>query len=176
MQHRLQKGIKMEVQDAITKLLESLSQDPSLLQSLQSDPQGTVKSLVGNDLSPQELSNFTKGTEKLFGDEEATRGLMSLLGGSSSQSSINGLTKILLLVGGVSLMKKLLTQSQSSSNNMSSLTQLLGNQQGVNSLTSLIGKKEDEIPDMTSMLNMLSGNQQQSSSGGILNMLGSLLK
>ena len=170
----------MEVQDAITKVLESLAQNPSLQQSMQKDPEAAIRSIVGNDLGPQELSNFTKGTAKLFGDEQTTRGLMSLLGGSSSQSSIDGLSKILLLVGGVSLLKKLLAQGQNTSNGMSSLTQLLGNQQGVNSLTGLIGKKEDEIPDLGGMLSMLSGGaaqqQAQPSGGGLLNILGKLIK
>lgn len=169
----------MEVQDAITKVLQSLSQDPSLLQSMQSDPEGAIKSLVGNDLSPQELNNFTRGTAKLFGDADTSRSLMSLLGGSSSGSNIDGLSKLLLLVGGVSLLKKLLKQSAASSNGMNSLSQLLGNQQGVSSLTSLIGKKEDEIPDLGGMLSMLGGapqQQAQPSAGGILGMLGKLIK
>ena len=169
----------MEVQDAITKVLESLSNDPSLQQSMQENPEAAIRSIVGNDLSPQELSNFTKGTSKLFGDADTSRSMMSLLGGGNSSSNIDGLSKLLLLVGGVSLLKKLLKQSAASQNGMNSLTQLLGNQQGVSSLTNLIGKKEDEIPDLTNMLSMLGGGaapQQQSSSGGLLNILGKLIK
>ena len=178
MQHLLQKGYTMEVQDAISKVLTSLSNDPSLQQSMQENPEAAIKSIVGDDLTPQQLTNFTRGTASLFKGDDTTKSLMSLLGGSNSGSNIDGLSKILLLVGGVSLLKKLLKQSSASSNSMSSLTQMLGNQQGVSSLTNLIGKKEDEIPDLTDMLGMLGGVQQQSNSGagGILGMLGKLIK
>lgn len=168
----------MEVQDAITKVLTSISNDPSLQKSMQADPEAAIRSIVGDDLTPQQLTNFTRGTASLFKGDDTTKSLMSLLGGSSSGSNISGLSTILTLVGGVALLKKLLGQASASSNSMNSLTQMLGSQQGVSSLTNLIGNKEDNIPDLTDMLGMLGGAapQSQQGAGGILGILGKLIK
>ena len=59
----------MQTKEAIEKVLDALNDDPKVVEGMETDVEGTLRTLVGNDVSEQDFSNLTKGTSKLFSDK-----------------------------------------------------------------------------------------------------------
>ena len=98
----------MQTKEAIEKVLDALNDDPKVVEGMETDVEGTLRTLVGNDVSEQDLSNLTKGTSKIFSDKAIAALFLKLLKKKANRS---GLVKLLLKVGGVSLLIKLLGQA-----------------------------------------------------------------
>lgn len=160
----------MQTQEAIEKVLDALNDDPAVVKGMETDVEGTLRELVGNDVSEQDFANLTKGTSKLFSDKAIAALFLKLLKNKKNRS---GLVSLLLKVGGVSLLMKLLGKSKDEKDE-GLLSSLLGNKAGVSLLLKLIGKKSDEIPALSTLLGLLGGKED--SSGLLGNLLGAVLK
>ena len=165
----------MQTKEAIEKVLDALNDDPKVVKGMETDVEGTLRTLVGNDVSEQDFSNLTKGTSKLFSDKMIAALFLKLL---KKKSNRNGLVKLLLKVGGVSLLIKLLGKSKKEDDDDNSLlSSLLGSSVGTNLLLSLIGKKTDEIPALDLLLGAVNGKDDKDDNSGLLGtLLGSILK
>ena len=149
----------MEIQQAIEKVLDAINDDPRIAEGMEKDTEGTLRELVGNDVSEQDLANLTKGTSKIFSDKAIAALFLKLLKNKANRS---GIVSLLLKVGGVSLLLKLLGKSRDEDNGENSLlSSLLSNSAGVETLLGLIGKKTDEIPALTSLLGLIGGEQKE---------------
>ena len=160
----------MQTQEAIEKVLDALNDDPAVVKGMETDVEGTLRELVGNDVSEQDFANLTKGTSKLFSDKAIAALFLKLLKNKKNRS---GLVSLLLKVGGVSLLMKLLGKSKDEKDE-GLLSSLLGNKAGVSLLLKLIGRKSDEIPALSTLLGLLGGKED--SSGLLGNLLGAVLK
>lgn len=159
----------MDTRQAIEKVLDALNDDPKVVESMETDVEGTVRSLVGNEVSEQDLANITKGTGKLFSDKTVAALFLKLLKNKKNRS---GLVSLLLKVGGVSLLIKLLNKSKDEDDGENSLlSSLLGSSAGTDTLLSLIGKSADEMPALSALLGTVGGQSQKKTS-----LLGKLLK
>ena len=163
----------LNTQEAIEKVLDALGDDPKVAEEMENDTEGTLRELVGNEVSEQDLANLTKGTSRLFSDKAIAALFLKLLKNKKNRS---GLVSLLLKVGGVSLLIKLLKKSLKEDDNDSSLlSSLLGSSSGTNLLLSLIGQKSDEIPALGTLLGSL-GAQEQKKTSLLAKILKSLLK
>ena len=169
---RPRNGGNMQTKEAIEKVLDALADNPEVAESMENDVEGTLRTLVGNEVSEQDFANLTKGTGKLFSDKAIAALFLKLLKKKANRS---GLVKLLLKVGGVSLLIKLLGKSKKEDDDDSSLlSSLLGSSVGTNLLLSLIGKKTDEIPALSALLGAADGKDDKTGLLGTL--LGSILK
>ena len=146
----------MQTQEAIEKVLDALNDDPAVVKGMETDVEGTLRELVGNDVSEQDFANLTKGTSKLFSDKAIAALFLKLLKNKKNRS---GLVSLLLKVGGVSLLMKLLGKSKDEKDE-GLLSSLLGNKAGVSLLLKLIGRKSDEIPALSTLLGLLGGKEE----------------
>ena len=159
----------LNTQEAIEKVLDALNDDPKVAEGMERDTEGTMRALVGNEVSEQDLANLTKGTSKLFSDKAIAALFLKLLKNKKNRS---GLVSLLLKVGGVSLLVKLLGKSMKEDDDDNSLlSSLLGSSAGTNLLLSLIGQKADEMPALGALLGTLAPQQQKKTSR-----LGKILK
>ena len=108
----------MQTKEAIEKVLDALGDNPEVAKSMENDVEGTLRTLVGNEVSEQDFANLTKGTGKLFSDKAIAALFLKLLKKKANRS---GLVKLLLKVGGVSLLIKLLGKSKKEDDDDSSL-------------------------------------------------------
>ena len=162
----------MQTKEAIELVLDALNDDPKVVKGMETDVEGTLRTLVGNQVSDQDFANLTKGTSKLFSDKALAALFLKLL---KNKKNRNGLVSLLLKVGGVSLLLKLLKMSKDQDDDDNSLlSSLLGNNAGVSLLLKLIGKKSDEMPALNTLLGAANGKEDSSSLLGTL--LGSVLK
>lgn len=168
--NRRGKDYDMQTQEAIEKVLDALNDDPAVAKGMETDVEGTLRSLVGNEVSEQDFSNLTKGTTRLFSDKAIAALFLKLLKNKKNRS---GLVSLLLKVGGVSLLLKLLGKSKDEKDE-SILSSLLGNKTGLALLLKLIGKKNDEIPALSILSNVMGGKED--SSGLLGSILGAVLK
>jgi len=162
----------MEIKQAIEKVLDAINDDPRIAEGMEKDTEGTLRELVGNEVSEQDLANLTKGTSRIFSDKTIAALFLKLLKKKANRS---GLVKLLLKVGGVSLLLKLLGKGDKEDDGASVLSTLLGSEAGVNMLLNLIGKKADEIPALTSILGMVTGGSGKKT-GLLAKLLKSLIK
>ena len=158
----------MQTKEAIEKVLDALGDNPEVAKSMENDVEGTLRTLVGNEVSEQDFANLTKGTGKLFSDKAIAALFLKLLKKKANRS---GLVKLLLKVGGVSLLIK---SKKEDDDDSSLLSSLLGSSVGTNLLLSLIGKKTDEIPALSALLGAADGKDDKTGLLGTL--LGSILK
>ena len=161
----------MQTQEAIEKVLDALNDDPKVVRGMETDVEGTLRTLVGNEFSEQDLANLTKGTSRIFSDKEIAALFLKLL---KKKKNRKGLVSLLLKVGGVSLLIKLLSKSKKEDDEDGSLlSSLLGSKAGVALLLKLIGRKADEMPALGALLGAASGKED----GNLLGtLLGSVLK
>lgn len=163
---------KMQTKEAIEKVLDALNEDPRVARGMEEDVEGTLRTLVGNEVSEQDFANLTKGTSKIFSDKAIAALFLKLL---KNKKNRKGLVSLLLKVGGVSLLIKLLGKSRKEDDEDSSLlSSLLGSSAGVSLLLRLIGKKTDEIPALGALLGAADGKEDDSGLLGTI--LGSILK
>ena len=156
----------MQTQEAIEKVLDALNDDPKVVRGMETDVEGTLRTLVGNEVSEQDLANLTKGTSRIFSDKEIAALFLKLL---KKKKNRKGLVSLLLKVGGVSLLIKLLSKSKKEDDEDGSLlSSLLGSKAGVALLLKLIGRKADEMPALGALLGAASGKEDG-------NLLGTLL-
>ena len=139
----------MTTRQAIEKVLDALGDDPKVARGMETDVEGTLRTLVGNEVTEQDFANLTKGTSRLFSDKGIAALFLKLL---KKKKNRKGLVRLLLKVGGVSLLIKLLSKSEKEDENGSLLSSLLGNSAGTSLLLNLIGKKADEIPALGALL------------------------
>ena len=99
----------MQTKEAIEKVLDALNDDPKVVRGMETDVEGTLRTLVGNEVSEQDFANLTKGTSRLFSDKALAALFLKLLKNKKNRS---GLVSLLLKVGGVSLLLKLLKKSK----------------------------------------------------------------
>ena len=159
----------LNTQEAIEKVLDALGDDPKVAEGMETDAEGTLRELVGNEVSEQDLANLTKGTSRLFSDKTIAALFLKLL---KNKKNRGGLVSLLLKVGGVSLLIKLLKKSKDEDDNDNSLlSSLLGSTAGTSTLLSLIGKTSDELPALSTLLGAMGGQQQKKTS-----LLGMILK
>ena len=160
----------MQTKEAIEKVLDALNDDPKVVRGMETDFEGTLRTLVGNEVSEQDFANLTKGTSRLFSDKALAALFLKLLKNKKNRS---GLVSLLLKVGGVSLLLKLLKKSKDEDDDDSSLlSSLLGSKAGVALLLKLIGRKADEMPALGALLGAANGKED----GGLLGtLLGSVL-
>lgn len=159
----------LNTQEAIEKVLDALNDDPKVVEGMETDTEGTMRELVGSEVSEQDLANLTKGTSKLFSDKAIAALFLKLLKNKKNRS---GLVSLLLKVGGVSLLIKLLGKSMKEDDaDNSLLSSLLGSTAGTNLLLSLIGQKADDMPALGALLGTLAPQQQKKTS-----LLGKILK
>ena len=159
----------MQTKEAIEKVLDALNDDPKVVRGMETDVEGTLRTLVGNEVSEQDFANLTKGTSRLFSDKALAALFLKLLKNKKNRS---GLVSLLLKVGGVSLLLKLLKKSKDEDDDSSLLSSLLGSKAGVALLLKLIGRKADEMPALGALLGAASGKED----GGLLGtLLGSVL-
>ena len=162
----------MTTKQAIEMVLDALNDDPKVVKGMETDVEGTMKTLVGGKVSDTDLANLTKGTGKLFSDKAVAALFLKLL---KNKKNRKGLVNLLLKVGGVSLLIKLLKKSKDEDDDENSLlSSLLGSGTGVKLLLKLIGKKSDEMPALGALLGAASGKEEDESLLGTL--LGSVLK
>ena len=161
----------MQTQEAIEKVLDALNDDPKVVKGMETDVEGTLRTLVGNEVSEQDFANLTKGTSRLFSDKAVAALFLKLL---KNKKNRNGLVSLLLKVGGVSLLLKLLKKSKDEDDDENSLlSSLLGSKTGVSLLLKLIGRKADEMPALGALLGAANGKEEN---GGLLSsLLGSIL-
>ena len=161
----------MEIKEAIEKVLDSINDDPKVARAMEDDTAGTLKVLVGDDVSSQDLANLTRGTSRIFSDKALAALFIKLLKNKKIRS---GIVELLLKVGGVSLLLKLLSKSKDEDDAESSiLSSLFGNSGGVSSLLGLIGKKKDELPALSAIL----GSSGKDDGAGLVGtILGSIIK
>ena len=163
----------LNTQEAIERVLDALNDDPKVAEGMENDAEGTLRALVGNEVSEQDLANLTKGTGRLFSDKAIAAMFLKLLKNKKNRS---GLVSLLLKVGGVSLLIKLLKKSKDEDDDDNSLlSSLLGSSAGTNLLLSLIGQKADDIPALGALLSTVGGSQQKKTSL-LAKILKSLLK
>ena len=161
----------MQTQEAIEKVLDALNDDPKVVRGMETDVEGTLRTLVGNEVSEQDLANLTKGTSRIFSDKEIAALFLKLL---KKKKNRKGLVSLLLKVGGVSLLIKLLSKSKKEDDEDGSLlSSLLGSKAGVALLLKLIGRKADEMPALGALLGAASGKEDDNLLGTLL---GSVLK
>ena len=159
----------LNTQEAIEKVLDALSDDPNVAEGMEADTEGTMRELVGDEVSEQDLANLTRGTSMLFSDKAIAALFLKLL---KNKGLRGGLVSLLLKVGGVSLLIKLLKKSMKEDDNDNSLlSSLLGSTTGTNLLLSLIGQKTDEMPALSALLGTVTPQQQKKTS-----LLGKILK
>ena len=139
----------MQTKEAIEKVLDALNDDPKVVEGMETDVEGTLRTLVGNDVSEQDLANLTKGTSKIFSDKAIAALFLKLL-------------------------KKKANRSGHDDDN-SLLSSLLGSSVGTNLLLSLIGKKADEIPALDLLLGAANGKDDKDDKDDKTGLLGSLL-
>lgn len=162
----------MQTKEAIELVLDALNDDPKVVKGMETDVEGTLRTLVGNQVSDQDFANLTKGTSKLFSDKALAALFLKLL---KNKKNRNGLVSLLLKVGGVSLLLKLLKMSKDQDDDDNSLlSSLLGNNAGISLLLKLIGKKSDEMPALNTLLGAANGKEDSSSLLGTL--IGSVMK
>ena len=162
----------MTTRQAIEKVLDALGDDPKVARGMETDVEGTLRTLVGNEVTEQDFANLTKGTSRLFSDKGIAALFLKLL---KKKKNRKGLVRLLLKVGGVSLLIKLLSKSEKEDDeNGSQLSSLLGNSAGTSLLLKLIGRKADEIPALGSLLGAASGKDDDAGLLGAI--LGSVLK
>ena len=148
----------LNTQEAIEKVLDALGDDPRVAEEMENDTEGTLRELVGNEVSEEDLANLTKGTSRLFSDKTIAALFLNLL---KNKKNRGGLVSLLLKVGGVSLLIKLLKKSLTEDSGSNSLlSTLLGSSAGTSTLLSLIGKTSDELPALNALLGTV-GVQQQ---------------
>ena len=156
----------MTTKQAIEKVLDALNDDPKVVREMETDVGGTLQTLVGNEVSAQDLANLTKGTSRIFSDKAIAALFLKLL---KKKKNRKGLVSLLLKVGGVSLLLKLLKKIGDEDGDGSSLlSSLLGSKSGVNLLLKLIGKKSDEIPALGTLLGAAEGSGDASLLGSLL--------
>ncbi len=161
----------MTTKQAIEKVLDALNDDPGVVKGMETDVEGTMKTLVGDEVSAQDLANLTKGTGRIFSDKAIAAMFLKLL---KNKKNRKGLVSLLLKVGGVSLLIKLLGKSKDEDDDDSSLlSSLLGSGKGVKLLLRLIGKKRDEMPALDMLLGAMNGKDDSGLLGALL---GSALK
>ena len=166
------KGKNMQTKEAIEKVLDALNDDPKVAKGMENDVEGTLLTLVGNDVSEEDFANLTKGTRKLFSDKAIAALFLKLL---KNKKNRKGLVSLLMKIGGVSLLIKLLGKSKKEDDDDNSLlSSLLGSSAGVSLLLKLIGKKTDEMPALGSLLGAISGKENDTGMLGTI--LGSVLK
>ena len=152
----------LNTQEAIEKVLDALNEDPALAEGMENDTEGTLRTIVGNDVSDQDFANLTKGTGRLFSDKTVAALFLKLL---KNKKNRGGLVSLLLKVGGVSLLIKLLKKSLSEGDSDNSLlSALLGSSAGTNELLGLIGKTADELPTLNTLFQLLGGQDQKKTS------------
>lgn len=162
----------MQTQEAIEKVLDALNDDPRVVQGMETDVEGTLRTLVGNEVSDQDFANLTKGTSRLFSDKAVAALFLKLLQNKKNRS---GLVSLLLKVGGVSLLLKLLKKSMAENNSDTSLlSSLLGSSSGLSLLLKLLGRRSDEMPALGALLGAASGKEDNAGLLGTL--LGGMLQ
>ncbi len=161
----------MTTKQAIEKVLDALNDDPKVVRGMETDVGGTLQTLVGGEVSEQDLANLTKGTSRIFSDKAIAALFLKLL---KKKKNRKGLVSLLLKVGGVSLLLKLLRKSADEDDDNSLLSALLGSKTGVNLLLKLIGRKSDEIPALGALFGAANGREEDAGLLGAL--LGSVLK
>ena len=163
----------LNTQEAIEKVLDALSDDPRIAEEMEADTEGTMRELVGDEVSEQDLANLTKGTSRLFSDKAIAALFLKLL---KNKANRGGLVSLLLKVGGVSLLIKLLKKSLTEHDDDNSLlSSLLGSSTGTDLLLSLIGQKADDIPALSVLLGTANGQVKKKTSL-LAKILKSLLK
>ena len=163
----------LNTQEAIEKVLDALSDDPRIAEEMEADTEGTMRELVGDEVSEQDLANLTKGTSRLFSDKAIAALFLKLL---KNKANRGGLVSLLLKVGGVSLLIKLLKKSLTEHDDDNSLlSSLLGSSTGTDLLLSLIGQKADDIPALSVLLGTANGQGKKKTSL-LAKILKSLLK
>ena len=151
----------LNTQEAIEKVLDALGDDPKVAEGMETDAEGTLRELVGNEVSEQDLANLTKGTSRLFSDKTIAALFLKLLTNKKNRS---GLVSLLLKVGGVSLLIKLLKKGLAEGDSDNSLlSALLGSSEGTSTLLGLIGKTSDELPALSTLLGAMGGQQKKKS-------------
>ena len=70
---------RTETQEAIEKVLDALNDDPAVAKGMENDVEGTLRTLVGNEVSEQDFANLTKGTTRLFSDKAIAALFLKLL-------------------------------------------------------------------------------------------------
>ena len=110
----------MQTKEAIEKVLDALNDDPKVVRGMETDVEGTLRTLVGNEVSEQDFANLTKGTSRLFSDKALAALFLKLLKNKKNRS---GLVSLLLKVGGVALLLKLIGRK---ADEMPALGALLG--------------------------------------------------
>ena len=162
----------MNTRQAIEKVLDALGDDPRVAEGMEEDTEATLRTLVGGEVSEQDFANLTKGTSRIFSDKALAALFLKLL---KKKKNRKGLVRLLLKVGGVSLLIKLLSKSKKEDDeDVSLLSTLLGSSAGTSLLLKLIGRKADEIPALGVLLGAADGSEEDSGLLGTL--LGSLLK
>lgn len=157
---------KLETREAIETVLNALNDDPSVAEAMERDTAGTMRSLVGNEVSAQDLENLTRGTGKIFSDKLIASLFLKLLKNKNIRS---GLVDLLLKRGGVSLLMKLLGKSADEDDAENSiLSSLFGDSSGVSAILGLIGKKKEELPSLTGLLGSAVQSGSGNASSGIL--------
>ena len=163
----------LDTKEAIEKVLDALNDDPKIAEEMEADTEGTMRELVGDEVSEQDLANLTRGTSKLFSDKTVAALFLKLLKNKANRS---GLVSLLLKVGGVSLLVKLLKKSLAEHDDDNSLlSSLLGSSTGTDLLLGLIGQKSDDIPALSALLGTANGQGKKKTSL-LAKILKSLLK
>ena len=161
---------KLDTREAIEKVLDSLNDDPKLAEKMELDTPGTMRALVGGEVSEQDLANLTRGTGRIFSDHSIAMLFLKLLKNKKIRS---GIVDLLQKVGGVSLLLKLLGKSKDEDDAESSmLSTLFGSNSGVSTILGLIGKKREELPSLAGILGSAQGGESGSLLGTILGGLG----
>ena len=156
----------MKLEEGINKVLTSLAHDASLQEKMKSDPEGAVRGIVGDDLSADEFAGLAKGTGKLFGNSQNATGFMGLLG---VEKCIPGLATLLTQEGGLHLLSQYISGGMSAKTaggpvqQLGLLSEILSTPGGANALIKLIPreKKGSPLPDLNSMLAMMTGSGEQ---------------
>lgn len=161
---------KLDTREAIEKVLDALNDDPKLAEKMELDTPGTMRALVGGEVSEQDLANLTRGTGRIFSDHSIAMLFLKLLKNKKIRS---GIVDLLQKVGGVSLLLKLLGKSKDEDDAESSmLSTLFGSNSGVSTILGLIGKKREELPSLAGILGSAQGGESGSLLGTILGGLG----
>ena len=161
---------KLDTREAIEKVLDALNDDPKLAEKMELDTPGTMRALVGGEVSEQDFANLTRGTGRIFSDHSIAMLFLKLLKNKKIRS---GIVDLLQKVGGVSLLLKLLGKSKDEDDAESSmLSTLFGSNSGVSTILGLIGKKREELPSLAGILGSAQGGESGSLLGTILGGLG----
>lgn len=150
----------MNLQDGIQKVLTTYAENNDFKKQMQDDPDQAVRSLLGDDVSATDLKQIASNATKIAQDKETVTGVRGLLG---VKSCIPGLAAILAQKGGMDMILAYIRRGMQGGSGMplrtlGVLSELLSMEDGVAALQRLIGMDESALPDLNSMMSLLSTN------------------